>query len=106
MKQLITLLMVSVFFAFGSSVIAVPQGMNVEFVKSPMGKVTFKGDSHAGKGITCEKCHPVLFQMKKGTTQIKLTDHEAGTKFCFSCHNGKPAFAPKDNCNKCHQAAK
>jgi len=81
---------------------AVPPGMKIEFTKSPMGKVILDGNTHAMKGIMCDGCHPAIFEQKKGTAQIKLADHEAGQKFCFACHNGKKAWATKDNCNKCH----
>ena len=104
MKIAVYLMFVLCFGITVTSAWAVPKGMTVEFTKSPMGKVVFSGDIHAGKGLACDKCHVKVFQMKKGTAKIKLTDHQEG-KFCFSCHNGKTAFTSKDNCNKCHVKA-
>lgn len=81
---------------------AVPPGMTVEFTKSPMGKVVFDGKLHADKGQTCDKCHTAIFQMKKGTAQIKMADHMAGKDNCFACHNGSVSFKPDGNCARCH----
>ena len=33
---------------------------------------------------------------------MQFADHLAGKQYCFACHNGTKAFAPKSNCNKCH----
>lgn len=85
-----------------STASAVPPGMTVEFTKSPMGKVTFDGKLHMEKGLMCDACHPKIFQQKKGTAQIKLTDHQAD-KFCFTCHNGTKSFKSEGNCAKCHK---
>lgn len=87
---------------FAASVHAVPPGMTVEFTKSPMGKVVFDGKLHADKGLTCDKCHTAVFQMKKGTAQIKMADHTEGKNHCFACHNGSVSFQPQDNCARCH----
>lgn len=81
---------------------AVPPGMTVEFTKSPMGKVVFDGKLHADKGQTCDKCHTAIFQMKKGTAQIKMADHMAGKDNCFACHNGTVSFKSDGNCARCH----
>ena len=79
---------------------AVSAGKTVEWQTS-MGKVTFKGDDHAGKGLKCNECHSKIFKMKKGSTEMKMADINAG-KYCGECHNGKRAFAPAGNCAKCH----
>jgi c(7)-type cytochrome triheme protein len=84
------------------NILAVPPGMKIEFTKSPMGKVTFDGKTHAAKGLLCNACHPIIFQQKKGVAKMKLADHQKGEKFCFACHNGKNSFASAKNCNKCH----
>lgn len=81
---------------------AVPAGMMLEYTESPMGKVIFSGDSHVSKGLTCDACHPALFEQKKGAAKITMPDHQAG-KFCFACHNGSQAFAAEGNCNLCHK---
>ena len=80
---------------------AVPAGKSVEW-STPMGKVTFTGDAHAGKGMKCTECHSKIFKMKKGSTAMKMADINAG-KFCGECHNGKKAFKPAGNCAKCHK---
>ena len=80
---------------------AVSAGKSVEW-KTSMGKVTFKGDDHAGKGLKCNECHPKIFKMKQGSTVMKMADINAG-KFCGECHNGKRAFKPAGNCAKCHK---
>jgi len=87
------------------NVMAVPSGKTVEFASS-MGKVTFDGKTHAGKGLQCADCHtkPKLFEMKKGSDKITMAAMNEG-KFCGACHDGKKAFsvkAPAD-CAKCHK---
>lgn len=79
---------------------AVSAGKTVEW-KTSMGKVIFKGDDHAGKGLKCNECHTKIFKMKKGSTVMKMADINAG-KFCGECHNGTKAFKPAGNCAKCH----
>lgn len=80
---------------------AVTAGKSVEWNTS-MGKVIFKGDDHAGKGLKCNECHTKIFKMKKGAAQMKMADINAG-KYCGECHNGKKAFKPAGNCAKCHK---
>jgi len=80
---------------------AVSAGKSVEWNTS-MGKVVFKGDDHAGKGLKCNECHSKIFKMKKGSTVMKMADINAG-KFCGECHNGKKAFKAVGNCAKCHK---
>jgi c(7)-type cytochrome triheme protein len=79
---------------------AVPAGKTVEW-KTSAGKVVFSGDSHAKKGLKCSECHPKIFKMKKGT-EMKMAEINAG-KYCGECHNGKRAFKPAGNCQKCHK---
>lgn len=98
--RILMVLLVSTIFT--GSAFAVPPGMTVEFTQSPMGKVVFDGKLHADKGQTCDKCHTAIFQMKKGTAQIKMADHVAGKDNCFACHNGTVSFKPQDNCTRCH----
>jgi c(7)-type cytochrome triheme protein len=78
---------------------AVPAGKSVEW-QTAMGKVTFKGDDHAGKGLKCSECHTKIFPYKKG--EMKMADINAG-KYCGVCHDGKRAFKPAGNCAKCHK---
>ncbi len=80
--------------------VAVPPGMNVPFA----GGVIFDGKIHADKGLACDSCHPAIFQMKKGSTNITMAGMNAG-KYCGVCHNGSIAFNSGDaaNCSKCHK---
>jgi len=80
--------------------VAVTAGKSVEWNTS-MGKVVFKGDDHAGKGLKCAECHPKIFKMKKDAADMKMADLNAG-KFCGECHNGKRAFKTT-SCAKCHK---
>lgn len=101
MRLVLALLAIAITVVFLSSAMAVPPGKTVEYAGGPMGKVVFDGKVHADKGLKCNDCHTKIFQMKK-TAKIVMADHEAG-KQCFECHNGTKAFAPKDNCTKCHK---
>ena len=86
----------------GSAIAAMP-GKTVEYAGGPLGKVTFDGKVHAGKGLKCTECHTKIFQMKK-QAKIKMADMNAG-KNCGTCHNGEKAFKSSDpkNCSKCHK---
>ena len=103
MRNFILSLLVMLSFGLLSTAYAVPPGMSFEFTKSPMGVVKMDGKVHIEKGVMCDGCHPKIFEQKKGGAVMNLADHQAGTKFCFACHNGKKAFASKDNCAKCHK---
>lgn len=87
---------------FGTAA-AAPPGKVVEYAGGPMGKVTFDGKVHAGKGLKCTDCHTKIFQMKK-EAKMTMADINAG-KFCGTCHNGEKAFKSSDaaNCAKCHK---
>jgi len=87
---------------FGTAV-AAPPGKVVEYAGGPLGKVTFDGKVHAGKGLKCTDCHTKIFQMKK-EAKITMADMNAG-KNCGTCHNGEKAFKSSDaaNCSKCHK---
>jgi c(7)-type cytochrome triheme protein len=52
--------------------------------------------------FTCNVCHPAIYPMKAGETQITMDDIDA-RKSCGICHNGKVAFASTiSTCFKCH----
>jgi c(7)-type cytochrome triheme protein len=89
-----------------SSSLAVGTGKILEFSNNPQGSVTMDGTTHANAGLTCADCHnKELFpDMKLGAVKITMKDIQAG-KLCGKCHNGKGAFAIKDNCSRCHYAA-
>lgn len=101
MKQVTLLVVMLVCILVAGSVMAVPPGKTVEFEGGAMGKVTFDGKIHADAGLKCTDCHSGIFQMKKGSSDIKAP-HEPGV-FCGTCHNGEKAFAQQGNCAKCHK---
>ncbi|HBA89413.1 MAG TPA: cytochrome C [Geobacter sp.] len=101
MKRAARLAAVFAVLLAATQAMAVSAGKSVEW-NSSMGKVVFKGDDHAGKGLKCTECHSKIFKMKKGSAQMKMADINAG-KFCGECHNGKKAFKPAGNCAKCHK---
>ena len=97
----VVVVLIAAFFAGNAG--AVSPGKTAEW-DAPMGKVTFDGKVHADKGLKCLDCHSKIFKMKKGSTEMKMVDINAG-KFCGECHNGTKAFAAKEpaNCGKCHK---
>lgn len=101
MKKITMMAAALVVVMAAAQAMAVPAGKSVEW-NTPMGKVTFKGADHAGKGLKCNECHSKIFKMKKGAAQMKMADINAG-KYCGECHNGKKAFKPAGNCAKCHK---
>lgn len=91
---------------FVSHAQAIQPGKTVTW-NTPMGKVVFNGKNHADAGIKCLDCHSKIFKMKKGSTQMTMSDITAG-RFCGKCHNGTKAFSAKDeaNCEACHSKKK
>ena len=103
MRIIAAVFVVSVFMAIiAGSALAVPVGKTIKFEGGGTGKVVFTGKMHADKGVTCNDCHPKIFQMKKGKAKITMGRILAGT-FCGECHNGIKAFKPEShNCARCH----
>lgn len=104
MRVLTSLLALAVVVALVGGAMAVPPGKTVEWDAKDAGKVVFDGKVHADKGAKCNDCHTKLFQMKKGTAQMKMEDMKA-KKYCGACHDGAKAFATDDkaSCGKCHK---
>ena len=104
MRMITSIVAVMVLIMFVGGAYAVQSGKTVEFEAKGAAKVIFDGKIHADKGNKCSACHPKIFQMKKGTAKITMTDINAG-KFCGECHNGKTAFKASEaaNCAKCHK---
>ncbi|MBI3377552.1 MAG: cytochrome c3 family protein [Nitrospirae bacterium] len=104
MKKLTIIVALIIAVAFVGSAMAVPPGKTAEFKGGALGKVTFDGKIHADKGLKCNDCHTKIFQMKKGSTNMKMADINAG-KFCGACHDGTKAFKASDgaSCTKCHK---
>lgn len=86
-----------------SSAFAAPPGKVLEFSDSPMGTVVFSGKIHKDAGVACAECHnnEMFPKYKQGSIDITMEDIYAG-RLCGVCHNGKRAFAPAGNCNRCH----
>lgn len=103
MYKVSVLILIALSLVFAGVAIAVPAGKTLEW-ESSAGKVVFDGKSHADKGLKCNDCHTKIFKMKKGSTELKMADLNAG-KFCGECHNGSKAFKTDDpaNCAKCHK---
>ena len=80
---------------------AVPPGLTLEFDGNGEGKVTFAGAKHTGKGMHCSNCHMDVFYVSR-SSQITRADHKRKV-FCFVCHEGERAFAPRKNCERCHE---
>ena len=101
--RMLAVFLVVMFSAGGA--MALPAG-KAEFAGGDKGKVTFDAKAHADKGLKCPDCHtkPKLFEMKKGSSKIKMADMNGG-KFCGACHDGKKAFSVKAeaDCAKCHK---
>jgi c(7)-type cytochrome triheme protein len=83
--------------------LAVSPGTVLEFKGGPMGKVMFDGKVHKNAGVVCKECHndQMFPKMKQGTIKITMEEIYAG-RLCGVCHNGKRAFSPAGNCNRCH----
>jgi c(7)-type cytochrome triheme protein len=79
---------------------AVPPGFMLEFDGNGEGAVRFAGATHTGKGMHCADCHLEIFDVSR-SSQIKRADHRR-RRFCFTCHDGVVAFAPRSNCERCH----
>ncbi len=79
---------------------AVPPGFSIEFDGNGEGKVTFAGTVHTGPGMHCSNCHLEIFDVSR-SAQITRPDHKRRNA-CFVCHDGKQAFAARQNCARCH----
>jgi c(7)-type cytochrome triheme protein len=103
-RILSALIALVVVLAFVGGAVAVPPGKTVEWDGKGAGKVVFDGKVHADKGNKCNDCHTKLFQMKKGTAEMKMEDMNA-KKQCGACHDGTKAFDASDkaSCDKCHK---
>ncbi len=104
MRILTLLIALVAVVAFVGGAMAVPPGKTVEWDGKDAGKVVFSGKEHAEHGLKCNDCHTKLFQMKKGTAQMKMADLN-DKKYCGACHDGTKAFSTsdKEKCGKCHK---
>lgn len=65
-----------------------------------VGDVSFSHEFHT-RISTCDKCHPVLFEMKRTQKKMTMEAMNAG-KYCGACHNGSIATTVTE-CEKCHK---
>ncbi|HAD04730.1 MAG: cytochrome C [Desulfuromonadales bacterium GWD2_61_12] len=102
MRRIIILALIIPFLSIGIA-LAVSPGKSIEFKESPLGTVTFNGDTHNKAAASCKECHNdgSFPKMKQGTVKITMSDIVAG-KYCGVCHNGVKAFEAKANCERCH----
>lgn len=97
-----TLAIVALAVLAAGSARAVPPGFTLKFNGAGEGEVLFTGATHTGKDMHCSNCHFDLFDVSR-SAQIKRADHRR-SRFCFACHDGTHAFAPRSNCERCHAA--
>ncbi|HLC17513.1 MAG TPA: c(7)-type cytochrome triheme domain-containing protein [Thermodesulfobacteriota bacterium] len=71
-----------------------------EYSKEGLSQVVFPHWSHR-LYYDCKACHNSIFKMRRGEAEITRAAMAEG-RFCMVCHDGKTAFAAKDNCNRCH----
>ncbi|MDA8086827.1 MAG: cytochrome c3 family protein [Nitrospiraceae bacterium] len=93
---------IAIVFVAGAA-LAMPK--EITFKAGAMGDVHFPMMDHVNEfHLKCTDCHTKIFPMKgpeNGGVKFSMADIRAG-KYCGECHNGKTAFAPAGNCNKCH----
>jgi c(7)-type cytochrome triheme protein len=81
---------------------------NTQIVAMDQIKSMFSHKSHVvTAGLTCDNCHPDLFDRKRGAAKAKgdytMASLEAG-KYCGACHDGNTAFntTGPETCKTCH----
>ena len=80
--------------------------------KAKLGKVAFNHKAHAEINGGCATCHEgkePTFKQERSKEVLKMAEMHAG-KSCGACHDGKklnkegkPIFATKGGCMKCHK---
>jgi len=102
MRRIVLITLVIPFISI-SLALAVSPGKSIEYKGSPLGTVTFNGDTHKKATASCKECHSdgIFPKMKQGAVKITMSDIVAG-KYCGVCHNGVKAFEAKANCERCH----
>jgi len=81
---------------------------NTQIVAMDPVKSMFSHKSHVVTiGLSCDSCHPDLFERKRGAAKAKgdynMASLDAG-KYCGACHDGKTAFntTGPETCKTCH----
>ncbi len=109
MKKIAAIMVFVAAIAVAGAVVACPPGDHVTFKTQTMGHVRFSGMDHFNAGLRCSSCHTKIFPMAApgtpGAAKFTMDDIFSG-QYCGVCHNGKKAFAPFGNCNKCHHGVK
>ena len=75
----------------------------------PVKGVVFSHKTHVDKGLSCDMCHPRLFEMQAKKAQSNadfVMDSLYKGKYCGACHNGTLAFASNTRCATCHIGVK
>jgi len=81
---------------------------NTQIIAMDPVKSMFSHNGHVIKaGLTCDSCHPDLFDRKRGSAKAKgdytMASLDAG-KYCGACHDGNTAFntTGPGTCKTCH----
>ena len=81
---------------------------NTQIIDMEPVKSMFSHKSHVvSYGLSCDSCHPSLFERKRGAAKAKgdynHVSHDAG-KYCGACHDGSTAFSTTEpqSCKTCH----
>ena len=79
-------------------------GGDIVFKSEKAKDVVFSHDVHVTNlKLTCQKCHNGIYAMLKSKNKpVTMAEINQG-KSCGTCHNGKDAFTPQENCAKCHK---
>ena len=75
----------------------------------PVKGVIFSHKAHVDKGLSCDMCHPRLFEMQGLKAQENkdfVMESLYQGKYCGACHNGSLAFASNTRCATCHIGVK
>ncbi len=100
MRTLIIGLLLSALAA--GTALAVYPSKTITYAGCGAGPVAFSGRHHSQP---CSRCHnqQTFPRMQQGEVSITMAAIDEG-RLCGSCHNGRQAFASKDNCQRCHQS--
>lgn len=78
-----------------------------DFVYSETGSmlpVIYSHEKHIALGLTCDDCHPAIFEMRLGmadaTKKFNMKSIYEG-KYCGACHDSEKAFG-LEKCSGCH----
>ncbi len=70
---------------------------------------TFNHKAHGERIPDCARCHIRPFALRAGNaetgTDFSMESIRAG-RYCGTCHDSGTAFAPKNNCIRCHEGHK